>query len=109
MEAHRLQRLHHLLRQEAAAAAVDVRVSRARLLREMEFERHDEHQIVLGARERHIQQPPLLLDELGFAGGELGRKAAVYQVQHVDRSEERRVGKECRSRWSRWEEKKEMG
>src|SRR2546429_2757316 len=34
----------------------------------------------------------------GDVVGELGERLVVYHV--VDRSEERRVGKECRSRWS---------
>src|SRR5205807_7201179 len=32
-------------------------------------------------------------------GDPLGRAARVFVREHRDRSEERRVGKECRSRW----------
>src|SRR5438132_14078897 len=35
-------------------------------------------------------------------------KAHHQEVGGKQRSEERRVGKECRSRWSRWHEKKKM-
>jgi len=33
----------------------------------MKPQRHDQQQIVLRAGERHVQQPPLLLDELRLA------------------------------------------
>src|SRR3712207_6879605 len=42
-----------------------------------------------------------LLDRLGVTGERVVDRHVVPQVrQHAPRSEERRVGKECRSRWS---------
>src|ERR1700686_2621358 len=84
VEGHGVERLVHLLGHEAAASAVHVRICLPRLVREMKLERHDSEQVVLRAGERDIQQPPLLLDELRPAGGELGREAAIHDVQHVD-------------------------
>src|SRR5687768_9875549 len=43
----------------------------------------------------------------GFSGGEKKRNE-IFQMAVCDRSEERRVGKECRSRWSPYHEKKKM-
>src|SRR2546430_460436 len=83
-EGARCERLMHLLGHEAAAPAVHVRIRLPRLVGEMKLERHDQEQVVLRAGERDIQQPPLLLDELRFAGRELGRKGAIHDVQHVD-------------------------
>jgi hypothetical protein len=82
VEGHGLERLLHFLGHEAAAAAVDMRISLARLVRQVKLQRHHQEQIVLGARERDVQQAPLLLDELGLAGGELRREAAVDDVEH---------------------------
>ena len=47
--------------------------------------RHDEMQIVLGARHGDIEQPPLLLDLGRRAGAEVGGNAAVDDVEHEDR------------------------
>ena len=64
VEGDRIEGLVHLLGHEAAAPAVHVRIAGARLLREVELQRRDERQLVLRAREGHVQQAPLLLDEL---------------------------------------------
>ena len=47
--------------------------------------RHDEVQIVLGARHGDVEQPPLLLDLGRRAGAEVGGDAAVDDVEHEDR------------------------
>ena len=59
-----------------------MRIALARLVRQVELQRHQQQQIVLRARERDVQQAPLLLDQLALAGGELGREAAVDYVEH---------------------------
>src|SRR6202023_125810 len=47
--------------------------------------RGNEVKIVLGARHRDIEQTPLLLDLSGRPGTEVGRNAAVDNVEHEDR------------------------
>ena len=47
--------------------------------------RHDQMQVVLGARHGDIEQPALLLDLGRRAGAEIGRHAAVDDVEHEDR------------------------
>ncbi len=47
--------------------------------------RHDRVQIVLRARHRDIEQPPLLLDFRRRAGAEIGGDAAVDGIEHEDR------------------------
>ena len=37
---------------------------------------------------------------VSILGGSIGTWAGMYVFRHKTRSEERRVGKECRSRWS---------
>ena len=64
---------------------IDMAVARGGLLMREEALRHDEMQLVLGARHRDIEQPPLLLDLGGRAGAEIGRDAAVDDVEHEDR------------------------
>ena len=47
--------------------------------------RHDQVQMILGARHRDIKQPPLLLD-LGLrSGGKVRRNAAVDHIENEDR------------------------
>ncbi len=60
-------------------------VAHARLLRHVVLERRDELERGLRARQRDIQQAPLLLDLLGLAGGELVREIAVRHVDDVHR------------------------
>ena len=57
---------------------------RALAMRE-EALRHDEMQIVLGARHRDIEKAALLLDLGRCAGAKIGRDAAVDDVEHKDR------------------------
>src|SRR5437762_14189499 len=47
-----------------------------------------------------VERMPHDLSHLGFLAGQIGRLITI------SRSEERRVGKECRSRWSRYLKKK---
>src|SRR5437899_12977646 len=54
------------------------------------------HEYVL----RAFDQNPGLASVIDAA---LGYSQTIYEVTIVDRSEERRVGKECRSRWSRYQ------
>src|SRR6185437_1414272 len=72
------------VREETAAAAVDVRVTESMLGCQVEFQRGHQQQLVLGAGECDVEQSSLLVDELGLAGGEFGRKAAVDDVEEVD-------------------------
>src|SRR5207302_3729638 len=44
---------------------------------------------------------PTFINCLGLVLNDFRRLAVAHQVDGLDRSEERRVGKECRSRWSR--------
>ena len=46
--------------------------------------RHDEVKIVLGTRHGDIEQTPLLLDLGGRPGAEVGRNAAIDDVEHED-------------------------
>ena len=59
---------------------------------------------VCGAREFRVARTPeerdLLWKGRKNAFGAVGRVSPTYYVQDGVRSEERRVGKECRSRWS---------
>ena len=45
--------------------------------------------------------PDNMLDEVAFAGkSNVGKSSLINALMNRKRSEERRVGKECRSRWS---------
>ena len=47
--------------------------------------RHEERSDVLRPRHRDVEQPPLLLNIGGGAGAEVGRYAAIDDVEHEDR------------------------
>ena len=47
--------------------------------------RHDEVQVILGARHRHIEKPAFFLDFRRRPGAEVGWNAAVDDVEHEDR------------------------
>src|SRR6185437_7722784 len=85
LESGGFQCFQHLVGQEAAAAAVDVRIAEAMLCSEVEFKGREQQEVVLGAGEADIEQAPLLVDELGLAGRELGGEAAIDHVEEVDR------------------------
>src|SRR5207237_4714233 len=60
----------------------------------------------ISARTRNVEVPDLRDEQLVLKGA--GQYAAMCANCHLapqqqDRSEERRVGKECRSRWARYE------
>jgi hypothetical protein len=44
--------------------------------------RHDEMQVVLGARHRDVEQPSLLLNFRRCSGTEVGGNAAVNHIEH---------------------------
>ena len=69
-------------RNEARARCVDVAVAPRRLAVRIEALRHDEVQRVPGPRHRDVEQPPLLVDLVLRAGAEIGRNAAVDDVEH---------------------------
>ena len=72
-------------RNEARAGREDVAVSGCRLLAHVEPLRHEQREVVLRARHRHIQQPAFLLDLGGAPGRHVRRDAAVDDVQHLHR------------------------
>src|SRR6266403_2966819 len=54
----------------------------------------------ISRREPEVQKTPLVADRL---------RHRRHEGDHVVRSEERRVGKECRSRWSPYHEREKEG
>ena len=54
----------------------------------------DEMYLSLGVSDKVLQFGEAVLDELK------PRFAGIEEIAELNRSEERRVGKECRSRWS---------
>src|SRR5450759_3269338 len=73
------------MRHEPRARRVHMAIAISRLLMSKEALRHDEMEIVLGARHRHIEQTALLLELCRRAGAEIGRDAAIDGVEHEDR------------------------
>ena len=69
----------------------------------MEIESEFTYSVIMGAIKKYVPPGASILD-IGSGRGELMEKLADagYEVCgcDIDRSEERRVGKECRSRWS---------
>ena len=57
----------------------------AALLRDIEAVRHDQVQVLLGARHGHIQQAPLFLQFVRAARRHVAGDAAVHHVEHVHR------------------------
>ena len=80
-----LEQAEQPIRNEARARGIDVAVALRILAVGEEALRHHEMQIVLGARHRDVEQAALLLDLGGRAGAEVGRNAAVDDVEHEDR------------------------
>src|SRR6185437_7579070 len=76
--------LQDFVGQEAAAASVDVGIAEAMLGCQMELQGSEQQQVVLGAGQSDVEQAPLLVDELGLAGGEFGGEAAVDHIEEVD-------------------------
>src|SRR5206468_6477496 len=78
----------------------DLRDLRVRLVRELRIDRHD-----ASARTNdRVDARPIAIGELRLvrARGQAVAQEALEHELAETRSEERRVGKECRSRW--WEE-----
>ena len=67
-------------------AAYMCRSPQRRLLGDVEALRHEQVQVLPGARHRHVEQAPLLLDLGGVAGRHVRRDAAVDDVEHRDRA-----------------------
>ena len=64
------------------------------------FNREERQKIYQSTKWKELRQAKLMqqpLCELCLAKGIIN---AAEDIHHIDRSEERRVGKECRSRWS---------
>src|SRR2546426_11291414 len=57
-------------------------------------------QAMARARDRDVGQAALLFQAVALGDALLVRKQALLQPREEHRSEERRVGKECRSRWA---------
>ena len=72
-------------RNEARARGVHVAVTARALLMREEALRHDQVQVIAGARHRHVEETALLLDLGRAAGREIGRDAAVDRVQNEHR------------------------
>ena len=79
-----VEALDHLFGEEAAAATVHVAIRGLRLAGDLEAQRHHAGELVARAGHRHVQQAAFFFDELGLAGGELRREAAVDDVEDVD-------------------------
>ncbi len=60
-------------------------IAHPRLLRHVILDGRHQVEARFRARHRDVEQAPLFVDQLGAAGGEFGREAAVGHVQHVDR------------------------
>ena len=94
--------LQHLLRRAPAAAAATFTASYARAQGPMLADDgldDDDDQGFEGPR-RHTLADPNRYDSIVIGCGVSGTAAVEAVAKHADRSEERRVGKECRSRWS---------
>ncbi len=73
---------HQMRRDETRARCPYMPVAQVRLVMHMETLRHDDMQVFLRARHRHVKQPSFFVDFLIAAGAEIGRNAAVNPVQH---------------------------
>ena len=65
--------------------AVDMRIATRRLLRQREFQRHEQLQFVARAGHGHVQQAPLLVDHSCLPVANSDGKAAVDDVEHEHR------------------------
>src|ERR1700692_4248133 len=72
-------------RNEARARSVDVAIAVAPLLMGEEALRHDQMELVLGARHRDVKETPLLLDLGTRAGSEIRGQATVHDVESKHR------------------------
>src|SRR2546427_3248855 len=90
---HRLEEVRHVVLGVTPAAPLHT-FARFALVAEVDLET-----LVI---ERHVAfaAEPDVADKVGAAGGNAGLAARVQSAHLENRSEERRVGKECRSRWS---------
>src|SRR5690554_8217841 len=67
--------------------------------------RHGHHQAHVG---HHVHREHDLAVDAGTTAGDPGEDRPAEHPQHEPRSEERRVGKECRSRWAAYHLKKNV-
>ena len=72
------------IRQKARSRREDVATTMAVLLRSIKAPRLHEMKVFPRTRHRHVEQPALLVDLLGFAGGHVGRDAAVHEIENKD-------------------------
>ena len=80
-----LELVEQRFRNEARARGIEVAVAIASLPVNEEALRHDQVQMILGARHGDIEQPPLFLDLGAGAGREVRWQAAVDDIENVDR------------------------
>src|SRR6516164_11739018 len=74
-----------LVRQKARPRRHHVAAAMAMLVRKVETQRLQQIKMLPRPGHRHIEEPPLLVDLLEFAGCHIGRNAAVDEVENKDR------------------------
>src|SRR3954468_7609116 len=72
-------------RNKSRAQRVQIAVAAVGLIVGVEALRHDDVELILGARHRDVKEPPLLLDLVRVAGGQIRRDAAINSVEHEHR------------------------
>ena len=77
-----LEQIEQLFGNEARPRGIDVAVALRVLAVDEEALRHDQMQVVLCARHRDVEQAAFLLDLGRGAGAEVGRHAAIDDVEH---------------------------
>src|SRR5215216_977630 len=80
-----LEQIEKLFWNEARPGGIEVAVALRVLAVDEEALRHDQMEAVLCARHRDVEQPAFLLDFGRGAGTEVGRHAAVDDVEQIDR------------------------
>ena len=72
------------VRQKPRSRREDVSMTMPVLLRSIKAPRLHEIKVFSRTRHRHVKQPALFVDLLGFAGGHVRRDAAVHEIENKD-------------------------
>lgn len=72
------------VRQKARSRCEEVSTTMPVLLRSIKAPRLHEIKVFPRPRHRHVKQPALLVDLLGFACGHVRRDAAVHEIENID-------------------------